>query len=133
MKAVLMILLAVAILATFVNAEAASAEQLKSFWAGWESQVKTKRMQPEIYALEFAKTSSPALLADMVKDLRGDKSDDRFFAYVLVAVNWNPSKSRKILNGLLHSGNQIDRIWAREFLTELDSYEEAKREGKEWH
>ena len=133
-KSVLMALMCVLILPFLWGdvGKDASSEVLKKFWNGWEKQVKAKKITPEEYGRQFAKISSPAILPEMVKDLRADKSDDRFFSYVLVVINWDPNQSRDALNKIIRSENQIDRTWAKDFLTELESYQEAKREGKKW-
>jgi hypothetical protein len=109
---------------------AIASETLKSFWAGWQREVKDRGVAPEVFGRQFAQRADPQLLSEMVRDLRGDKTDDRFFSYVLVMVNWDPNQSRPILKKQLLSSNKTDRVWAKEFLAELESFQEAKREGK---
>jgi len=111
---------------------AIGSETLKSFWAGWQREVKERGVAPEVYGQQFAKRADPQLLSEMVRDLRGDKSDERFFSYVVVMVNWDPNQSRSILKKQMLSSTETDRVWAKEFLTELESFHEAKRQGKPW-
>lgn len=113
-----------------VTSSASEAQRLKRFWAGWQREVKERGVAPEVYAERFAKESTPNLLPEMVRDLRDDKSDERFFGYVLVMVNWDPHECRGILRKEMRSNNEKDRIWAEEFLTELQSFQEAKRKTR---
>jgi len=108
------------------------AGKLDAFWRGWKSQVLTGKVKAAAYCSLFARQSSPQVLPLMVRDLHEDRSDDRFFPYALVAVKWNPDACRKILTKIMRSDDRIDRIWAHEFLTEINSYNEAKKNGQPW-
>lgn len=121
--------ISVALSILLITNSAIASDTLKTFWAGWQREVKQRGVTPEAYSRQFAKRTDPQLLSEMVRDLRGDKSDERFFSYVLVMVNWDPKQSRAVLAKQARSKNETDRIWAKEFLSELESFQETKREG----
>lgn len=72
------------------------------------------------YAKSFAGKTDVMIIDNMIADLRNQRDDSKFLAYLTVIVYFPPNEAKAELKKIIHqSRKSIDKEWANEFLSEL--------------
>lgn len=83
------------------------------------------------YCGDLAAKHGVALIPPILEKAKGWKGEEGL-VYVPAVVQIPATEAKPVLERYQKSGSQVEKIWASEFLTEIESYQAAIRDRREY-